>query len=184
MERIRKTKKSPYFIANILLLLALLLLLVGYLNKLNSEAKNKNQSNQDFQNDFFSTFENGNTLTPRPVDKNITIEEGQYVKIIKSCDIHFVGNCVRARACPSLECPTVADLRNEMVLKHPTQAEKAVKAFETSPRTISLVLCAKQFGGVRQKSWGFQKIVYHFDDDSSLEISGRGKNHKYETFWP
>lgn len=117
MEKARKSKKSPYFIANILLLVALLLLLVGYLNKINSEAKNKNTNTKE---EFFSTFENKfeskkNIL--KNTDKNIAIEEGQYVKIIGSCDIHFVGNCVRARACPSLECPTIADLRNEMVLK-------------------------------------------------------------------
>jgi lipoprotein-anchoring transpeptidase ErfK/SrfK len=120
MERIRKTKKSPYFIANILLLIALLFLLIGYANKINSEAKNKTQDNKDFQKDFFSTFEDRSgikNITARDIDKNINIEEGEYVKIIGSCDIHFVGNCVRARACPSLECPTVADLRNEMVLK-------------------------------------------------------------------
>lgn len=117
MERIKKTKKSLYFIANILLLLALLLLLIGYANKINSEAKNKTQNPK---NDFFSTFENIPKITnenSKDKDPNIVFKQGKYVKIIGSCNTNFAGNCVRARACPSLECPTVADLRNEMILK-------------------------------------------------------------------
>ena len=117
MEKIRKIKKSPYFIVNILLLLALLLLLIGYANKINSEAKNKTEIESK---DFFSTFEDRPKITnenSKNKDPNIVFKQGQYVKIIGSCDINFSGNCVRARACPSLQCPTVADLRNDMVLK-------------------------------------------------------------------
>ena len=60
MEKIRKIKKSPYFIVNILLLLALLLLLIGYANKINSEAKNKTEIESK---DFFSTFEDRPKIT-------------------------------------------------------------------------------------------------------------------------
>ena len=117
MEKNKKKKKSPYFIANILLLVVILFLLIGYLNKISGDGKNKNKI---IQNDFFSTFEdksknaNENSIAKDP---NIVFKQGQYVKIVGSCDINFSGNCVRARACPSLNCPTVADLRNEMVLK-------------------------------------------------------------------
>ena len=117
MEKSKKSKKSPYFIANILLLVVILFLLIGYLNKISGDEKNKNKI---IQNDFFSTFEdksksaNENSIAKDP---NIVFKQGQYVKIVGSCDINFSGNCVRARACPSLNCPTVADLRNEMVLK-------------------------------------------------------------------
>ena len=117
MEKSKKSKKSPYFIANILLLVVILFLLIGYLNKISGDGKNKNKI---IQNDFFSTFEdkyksaNENSIAKDP---NIVFKQGQYVKIVGSCDINFSGNCVRARACPSLNCPTVADLRNEMVLK-------------------------------------------------------------------
>lgn len=117
MEKSKKSKKSPYFIANILLLVVILFLLIGYLNKISGDGKNKNKI---IQNDFFSIFEdksksaNENSIAKDP---NIVFKQGQYVKIVGSCDINFSGNCVRARACPSLNCPTVADLRNEMVLK-------------------------------------------------------------------
>ena len=117
MEKSKKSKKSPYFIANILLLVVILFLLIGYLNKISGDGKNKNKI---IQNDFFSTFEdksknaNENSIAKDP---NIVFKQGKYVKIVGSCDINFSGNCVRARACPSLNCPTVADLRNEMVLK-------------------------------------------------------------------
>lgn len=117
MEKIKRSKKSPYFIANVLLLTALLLISIGYLNKINSDAKNKNTENKEFS---FSSFENKINIineTPKNDNKNIFIEKGKYVKIIGSCDTDFSGNCVRARACPSLECPTVADLRNDMILK-------------------------------------------------------------------
>ena len=117
MEKSKKSKKSPYFIANILLLVVILFLLIGYLNKISGDGKNKNKI---IQNDFFSIFEdksksaNENSIAKDP---NIVFKQGKYVKIVGSCDINFSGNCVRARACPSLNCPTVADLRNEMVLK-------------------------------------------------------------------
>ncbi len=121
MDKIQKPKKSPYFLANIVLLVIILFVLIGYLNKLNSIARNKNQNNTGYE---FSTFENKKEIkevipknTDENINKNISIQEGEYVKIIGSCDIHFAGNCVRARACPSLKCPTVVDLRNDMVLK-------------------------------------------------------------------
>lgn len=122
MNTSKRPRKSPYFMANILLLLASLLLLVGYLNKINSEAKIKNTNNQKIENkEFsFSTFENKNNTqatTNENTNKNIIKVVGKYVKIVDSCDINFTGGCARARACPSLECPTIADLRNEMVLK-------------------------------------------------------------------
>ncbi len=117
MDKSKKPRKNHYFVINMTLLLVILLILIGYLNKINSNKKN---TNQNFQNNFFSTFENY-SITKKILgtakDKNIIFEQGQYVKIIGSCDIHFTGACVRARACPSLNCPTVVDLRNEMVLK-------------------------------------------------------------------
>ncbi|MDQ1282137.1 MAG: hypothetical protein QG630_488 [Patescibacteria group bacterium] len=127
MDKIRKPKKSPYYFANIVLLVIILFVLIGYLNKLNSIAKNKNQDNTKYE---FSTFENKKDFEKENIlentqkntnenktHENILIKEGKYVRIIKSCDIHFSGSCVRARSCPSLECPTVVDLRNNMILK-------------------------------------------------------------------
>ncbi len=127
MDNSQKPKKSPFFLINIVLLTIILFILIGYLNKLNSKAKNEYQ---DIKKEVSSTFIDQDIIKKNKYDdyvennyvekkenKNISIENGTYVKIIGSCDIHFVDNCVRARACPSLKCPTVVDLRNEMVLK-------------------------------------------------------------------
>ena len=79
MEKSKKSKKSPYFIANILLLVVILFLLIGYLNKISGDGKNKNKI---IQNDFFSTFEdksknaNENSIAKDP---NIVFKQGQYV---------------------------------------------------------------------------------------------------------
>lgn len=58
------------------------------------------------------------TASSSPVDAiSIITKEGQYVEVVDSCDAHFGGACVRARACPSTECPVVTSLRTGMVLK-------------------------------------------------------------------
>lgn len=127
MEKVKKSKKSGFFLTNIILLALILIIFTGYLNRLNSESKNKstqiiNKANNKINKDGdFSSFENTNEdnikIFQDNLNKNILKKEGKYIKIIKSCDIHFAGDCVRARACPSLECPAIADLRNDMVLK-------------------------------------------------------------------
>ncbi|MEA4910618.1 hypothetical protein SDC9_07897 [bioreactor metagenome] len=48
---------------------------------------------------------------------SIITKSGKYVEVIDSCDAHFGGTCVRARACPSVNCPVVTSLRTGMVLK-------------------------------------------------------------------
>ena len=119
MNTRQKRKKSPYFIINTVLLIVILFILIGYLNKINS--LNKNNLINNSKKDFFSTFDNPvNKIEVKKeenIDKNIIKEKGKYIKIVNSCDIHFNGGCARARACPSLSCPTVVDLRNHMVLK-------------------------------------------------------------------
>lgn len=99
---------------NIVLLVVILFILIGYLNKINSKNINPNNKNS------FSTFNNITNkieIKEETLNKNIIKEKGKYVKIVNSCDIHFAGGCARARACPSLSCPTIVDLRNQMVLK-------------------------------------------------------------------
>ncbi|MBP9765936.1 MAG: L,D-transpeptidase [Candidatus Pacebacteria bacterium] len=118
MEISKKPKKSPYFLANIALLGIILLICIGYLSNLNKDSKNNLL--EDNKN-IFSSYENiknsKDISSVKEINKNIVFENGEYVKIIKSCGVNFTGDCVRARACPSLNCPTVVDLRNDMILK-------------------------------------------------------------------
>ena len=57
------------------------------------------------------------TTSPIPEKASVITSEGKYVKVIDSCDAHFSGVCVRARVCPSINCPVTTTLRNGMVLK-------------------------------------------------------------------
>lgn len=119
MEKLKKTSKSGYFIANTTLLFIILFILIGYLKSLND---NKEYTS-NLPKEKYSSYDDKNNLEDilktdsKNLNKNISIEPSKYVKIINSCDIHFNGGCARARACPSLECPAIADLRNNMVLK-------------------------------------------------------------------
>ena len=71
-------------------------------------------------------------------------------------------------------------------LTFPTQAEQAVERFRNSKVTISLVTICAEMAATRQVYYRFGRrhIEYYFDDDSSLVITGQGKNHKVETFLP
>jgi len=72
-----------------------------------------------------------------------------------------------------------------MALTFPTMAEKALAAFESATKTVSLVVIAKRYGGEREVTDTYPKeIVFVFDDDTRLIISGRGKAHKVETLLP
>jgi len=68
------------------------------------------------------------------------------------------------------------------MLTFPTQAEQVVSAFQAATKTVSLSLLAHKAGGERSDRG--TTLIYTFDDDSSLEITGRGKAHRYETFLP
>ncbi len=85
--------------------------------------------NDSYNKDNFSSSttdtitENTNISTTTSIIKieeikqNIIKETGMYVKIIDSCSEHFGGSCVRARSCPSISCPVIASVRNNIVLK-------------------------------------------------------------------
>ncbi len=128
-KRLHKIKVNHTLI-NIILLIVLALLLIKYLTTINSS----DQLKQNFQDQVYSDFKHINDLitsniasstelanpTSTTITKNgvkIVTKNKLYVKIKDSCDIHFGGACVRARACPALNCPTIASLRNEMVLE-------------------------------------------------------------------
>lgn len=69
-----------------------------------------------------------------------------------------------------------------MTLTFPTQAEQAAAEFRNSKRTVSLAKIAKRFGAEKQRQW--DRTVYTFDDDTSIEVFGRGKNHRFEVHLP
>jgi hypothetical protein len=119
-------KISSYTFINILLLVALLMILAGYFQSLNKEKRSKEIEKQEVYSDFkylnlagTTTTEIKDTPTTTEIVKNNGVEttNRHYVKIVDSCDVHFGGACVRARACPSLSCPTIANLRDNMVLE-------------------------------------------------------------------
>jgi hypothetical protein len=70
-----------------------------------------------------------------------------------------------------------------MTLKFPTMAEQALAMFRNSTKTTSLTTIAKSFEAERDHKWP-NTIIWTFDDDTSLEISGRGRNHKVEAHLP
>lgn len=70
----------------------------------------------------------------------------------------------------------------EMALTFPTQAEQCVRAFLSTTKTISLATIAKKMGAEKRVADGITS--YTFDDDTTLEVQGRGRQHKFETFYP
>lgn len=68
-----------------------------------------------------------------------------------------------------------------MALSFPTLAEQAANEFHNSKVTISVPSIAKRMGATISKAYPRR---YFFDDDSSLQVTGRGANHKIETFLP
>ncbi|MFO0743526.1 MAG: L,D-transpeptidase [Candidatus Paceibacterota bacterium] len=123
-------KISSYTFINITLLLVLLLILAGYFQSISKEKILKEEiKNQEVYSDFkylnidnpTTTYNPVSSSTPDITTKNngvkIETTNHEYVKIINSCDVHFGGSCVRARSCPGLSCPTIANLRDNMILE-------------------------------------------------------------------
>ncbi|MEI6352513.1 MAG: L,D-transpeptidase [Candidatus Nomurabacteria bacterium] len=125
-----KQIKVNYHFLNTTLLIILLFILIGYFLSLNKE-KTLKQNIQNTSDNIYSDYKYLDKLISTNIspisltqtsssttDTNgVTTTNNQYVKIINSCSIHFDGDCVRARACPGLNCPTIASLRDEMVLE-------------------------------------------------------------------
>jgi lipoprotein-anchoring transpeptidase ErfK/SrfK len=57
------------------------------------------------------------TASATPIILPITPTLFQYVEVRESCGVHYQGECVVARSGPGLDFPTVARLRNDVVLK-------------------------------------------------------------------
>ncbi len=127
-------KKSHYYIANILLISIILFISIVYSADIfNDRYKEIKEQNKYYNQEYFSNNINTDINTGEQIiatntdilkkekleEENplLLIKKGLYVEIQNSCDIHFGGSCVRARTCPSLSCPTVISLRDNMVLK-------------------------------------------------------------------
>ena len=68
------------------------------------------------------------------------------------------------------------------MLTFPTIAEQVLEEFR-SRKAQSLAAAARKRKPHINKRWP-AVVVYTFDDDSSLEVSGRGKNYKVEAKLP
>ena len=131
--------KSPYYIANIILISLILFVGIVYsADLINDRFRDIRDDSQYYSDNYFNNDPNASTTEeilpepeieetkPDPNEKyNIVITKGTYVEIKDSCGAHFTGTCVRARACPSLSCPTVTSLRDNMVLKTSGQITEA-----------------------------------------------------------
>lgn len=63
-----------------------------------------------------------------------------------------------------------------MPLQFPTLAEKCLAEWQRRKKTTSVNQVALSHGATRDDDFG--RIVWVFDDDTSLVITGRGKFHK------
>lgn len=69
-----------------------------------------------------------------------------------------------------------------MTLSFPTLAEQALAKFRNSKKTISLVTICTEMDAQREDC--YPKTTWTFDDDTSLVVSGRGRNHTVEVLLP
>lgn len=69
-----------------------------------------------------------------------------------------------------------------MALEFPTMAERALKEFRDATRTVSLATIAKRHGATRVQHW--DHVEYVFEDDTTLTVRGRGRNHQVKTHLP
>ena len=69
-----------------------------------------------------------------------------------------------------------------MALQFPTMAEQCLKEWQERDRTISLVRIAEAHGA--EVSNLGKARTYTFDDDTFLEVTGRGPQHRVESFLP
>lgn len=70
----------------------------------------------------------------------------------------------------------------ESSLKFPTQAETCLAKFRAAKTTVSLATLARKAGA--EVSYTYPRTIYTFDDDTTLVVTGRGKQHRAETFHP
>ena len=66
-------------------------------------------------------------------------------------------------------------------LTFPTVAQQCATLYE-SGRAPGIAAAAKRFPHDKEVSW--DKTTYTFEDDTSIEVSGRGPSYKYEVLLP
>lgn len=69
-----------------------------------------------------------------------------------------------------------------LMLTFPTLAEQALTEWRAATRTIALATIARRRGAQRIRNW--QSTEWIFDDDTSLVVTGTGRNHKVVTELP
>lgn len=69
-----------------------------------------------------------------------------------------------------------------MTLQFPTIAERAIADWQSQSVTIPFEKIAKHYGG--SKSYDGCNIEWHFDDDTTARITGRGSNYRLEALLP
>jgi len=68
------------------------------------------------------------------------------------------------------------------MLQFPTMAERCAEEFRAATKTVSIVTIAKRMGATVTKN--YPETEYHFDDDTSLIVTGAGRNHTMRTELP
>lgn len=68
-------------------------------------------------------------------------------------------------------------------LQFPTLAERTLTAFRTATKTVSLAKLARKAGAQVTRQWP-SIVTYTFDDDTSLVVTGRGRQHRVEAHLP
>jgi hypothetical protein len=71
-----------------------------------------------------------------------------------------------------------------MSLTFPTIAEQVLFEFNHSTKTVALITLARKRGAEVTRSYMTGNLIYTFDDDTSLIITGRGKNYKVRAQLP
>lgn len=71
-------------------------------------------------------------------------------------------------------------------LTFPTIAEQVAEEFRASTRTVSVATIARKRGATVERKWDHTGLctTYVFEDDTTLEVRGRGKAHRMITHLP
>jgi hypothetical protein len=69
-----------------------------------------------------------------------------------------------------------------MTLSFPTYAEQCLAAWRAHPTTIALREIARRYRATKTKRGNVTE--YSFDDDTRLEVRGKGRSHKVEALLP
>ena len=112
--------KNKYDVASFVFFTFIIILISYYfitINKDNNKIPITNNINTVLENKLIINNSTTSTTTEKLINKIIK-QDKKYVKVIDSCGVHFDKYpCVKARSCPSLSCPVIENLRNNIVLE-------------------------------------------------------------------